>query len=224
MSQRTDENEQSQPDELPLGLQAPGGLATAVEAVLIVAAEPQTATHLAHILEVSVDEVEQVLLQLQQEYAGNIQFEEQEQTAHITRPRGFALRYHDGAWQLVNSAATQDIVAAFISGDRTAKLSTAASETLAIIAYQQPITRAKIAAIRGVNADGVVRSLLVRGLIEEQGMDEQSHAATLVTTNEFLERLGLHSLDDLPALAPFLPQSAQEEPKMEQGTLALSSV
>lgn len=223
MSQRTDENEQSQSDELPLGFQAPGGLATAVEAVLIVAAEPQTATHLAHILEVSVDEVKQVLLQLQQEYAGNVQFDEKEQTAHITRPRGFALRHQDNTWQLVNSAATQDIVAAFISGDRTAKLSAAASETLAIIAYQQPITRAKIAAIRGVNADGVVRSLLVRGLIEEQGMDEQSHAATLVTTNEFLERLGLHSLDDLPALAPFLPQSAQEEPKMEQGTLALSN-
>lgn len=199
--------------------QVPGGLATALEAILIVADEPQSSEHLARILDVSIDEVERTLTDLQQEYAGTVSLEEHQ--AQVTRPRGFALRRIGDTWQFVNSTQTEDIVAAFVAGDRSAKLSTAASETLAIIAYQQPITRAKIASIRGVNSDGVVRSLLIRGLIAEQGSDETTHAATLVTTDELLTRLGLESLDDLPALAPFLPQSAHEDEHMEQGRLDL---
>ena len=84
----------------------------------------------------------------------------------------------------------------------------AQQEALAIIAYKQPMTRAQVASIRGVNSDGVIRSLTVRGLVQEHGADPQTHAALLETTGLFLEYMGLDSLDDLPSLAPFLPADA----------------
>lgn len=197
-------------DETPDALvsQVPGGLPTALEAILIVAHEPQSEAQLAKVLDESEDHIHTALLALQTEYAGTLEMTEH--GADVTRPRGFALREHHGTWQFVNSVATQDIVAAYIAGERTAKLSAAASEALAIVAYQQPITRAQVAAIRGVNSDGVIRSLMIRGLVSEEGLDEQTHAALLVTTDELLHRLGIASLDELPALAPFLPQPSEE--------------
>ena len=87
-----------------------------------------------------------------------------------------------------------------------ARLTQASLETLAVIAYRQPVSRSRVAAVRGVNVDGVIRTLLTRGLIEEMGHDEESTAILYGTTSYFLERLGLQSLDDLPALAPYLPE------------------
>lgn len=101
----------------------------------------------------------------------------------------------------------EPVVSAFVTDGQTARLSQAALEALAIIAYRQPITRAQIAAIRGVNSDGVIRALIVRGLIREEGIEEESRAALLVTSPLFLEKMGLSSLEQLPELAPFLPDS-----------------
>lgn len=119
--------------------------------------------------------------------------------------RGFELRRTARGWQLTSRAAYQPVVAAFVKDGQTARLSQAALEALAIVAYRQPMTRAQVGQIRGVNSDGVIRALLVRGLVREEGLDEQTHAALLVTTDLFLERMGLQSLEDLPSLAPFLP-------------------
>ena len=99
------------------------------------------------------------------------------------------------------------MVSAFVTDGQTARLSQAALEALAIVAYKQPVTRAQIAAIRGVNSDGVIRSLTVRGLVREEGTDPDSRAALLVTSGLFLEKMGLESLDQLPSLAPFMPSS-----------------
>ena len=106
--------------------------------------------------------------------------------------------------------AREDLnVSAFVTDGQTARLSQAALEALAIVAYRQPVTRAQVAAIRGVNSDGVIRSLAVRGLIAENGMDPDSRAALLVTSEFFLDQMGLNSLDELPSLAPFLPSVAE---------------
>jgi segregation and condensation protein B len=120
-------------------------------------------------------------------------------------PRGFELRHTARGWQFGNRSVFGPVVSAFVTDGQMARLSQAALEALAIIAYKQPITRAQIAAIRGVNSDGVVRALSVRGLVREQGTDEDSRAALLVTTGLFLEKMGLESLDRLPELAPFMP-------------------
>jgi len=122
--------------------------------------------------------------------------------------RGFELRHTARGWQFANRAVFEPVVSAFVTDGQTARLSQAALEALAIIAYKQPVTRAQVAAIRGVNSDGVIRSLAVRGLIREDGVDPDSRAALLVTSGLFLEKMGLDSLDQLPSLAPFLPDSA----------------
>lgn len=98
------------------------------------------------------------------------------------------------------------VVEKFVLGGQQSRLTQAALETLAVIAYRQPVARSRVSAIRGVNVDGVLRTLLSRGLIEEVGHDEESTAILYGTTSYFLERLGLHSLEELPALAPYLPE------------------
>ncbi|XCP88617.1 SMC-Scp complex subunit ScpB [Alloscardovia omnicolens] len=128
--------------------------------------------------------------------------------------RGFELHHNLQGWQLVNAVEYEQIVAHFITEGQTARLSQAALEALAIIAYKQPITRAQVSAIRGVSSDGVIRSLTVRGLIREQGSDEQTHAALLVTTGLFLDKMGVQSLEELPSLAPFLPESVIHDADM----------
>lgn len=156
-----------------------------LEALLFVAVEPTPADRLATALGVSVERVQAGLTQLEAQL----------------RTRGVRLQRHREAFQLVSAPEAAAAIETFLGLDLTAKLSRAALETLAIIAYRQPITRPQIEAIRGVSSDGVIRSLLHRGLIEEVGRLEQPGRPVLFgTTFEFLRYFGLTSLDDLPPL------------------------
>lgn len=156
-----------------------------LEALLFVAVEPTPADRLATALGVSVERVQAGLTQLE---------------AQLHR-RGIRLQRHREAFQLVSAPEAAAAIETFLGLDLTTKLSRAALETLAIIAYRQPITRPQIEAIRGVSSDGVIRSLLHRGLIEEVGRLEQPGRPVLFgTTFEFLRYFGLTSLDDLPSL------------------------
>lgn len=175
----------------------PGGLPSCLEAILMVADRPQQAADLARVLAVDEARVTGALEELERGYAAD-------------PPRGFELRRTARGWQYANRAEFEPVVSAFVTDGQTARLSQAALEALAIIAYQQPVTRAQVAAIRGVNSDGVIRALVVRGLVREEGVDPDTRAALLVTSGLFLEKMGLDSLDQLPGLAPFLPDSAAD--------------
>lgn len=170
----------------------PGGLRACMEAILMVADQPQHAADLARVLGVGEQEARAALERLRSQYD--------------EEGRGFELRHTACGWQFASRAQYEQVVSAFVTDGQTARLSQAALEALAIVAYKQPVTRAQVAAIRGVNSDGVIRSLTVRGLVREDGVDEDSRAALLVTSGLFLEHLGLESLDQLPPLAPFLPE------------------
>ncbi|WP_182113829.1 MULTISPECIES: SMC-Scp complex subunit ScpB [unclassified Actinotalea] len=172
----------------------PGGAAAAVEAVLMVADEPVSAVQLATVLGLPTEEVEGLLLALAAEYRGG--------PGH--RPRGFELRHVAGGWRIYSAPAHADVVGRFVLDGQTARLTQAALETLAVIAYRQPVTRGQVSAVRGVNVDSVVRTLTARGLVAELGT-EPSGAVLYGTTSYFLERLGMRSLDELPPLAPYLP-------------------
>lgn len=174
-----------------------GRLRSAAEAILVVADEPVTTAALSEALGLGEAAAETLLESLAAEYAGR---------GDAGRPRGFALRRAAGGWRLASAPEFSDLVERFVVGGATSRLSQAALETLAVVAYRQPVTRGRIAAIRGVNVDGVVRTLHARGLIEETGA-EPSGAILYRTTAEFLEYLGLDSLEDLPPLAPYLPDT-----------------
>ena len=125
--------------------------------------------------------------------------------------RGFELRNVAGGWRYYTREEFAPVVEAFVLEGQQARLTQAALETLAVVAYKQPVSRARVSAIRGVNVDGVMRTLLTRGLVEEAGHDGE-HGATLYrTSGYFLERIGVTSLDDLPELAPYLPDMADLE-------------
>jgi segregation and condensation protein B len=172
--------------------------AAAVEAVLIVATEPVPPGMLAELLEVPVERVDELCSALRSGY------EEEE--------RGFELVKVAGGYRLQSHPAYRGYVERFVLDDAPARLSAAALETLAIVAYKQPISRAQIAAIRGVNADGVIRLLTSRGYVEPVGRDEGPGQAILFgTTALFLERLGLDSTGDLPPLGQFVPDTATVE-------------
>ncbi|MDO4243743.1 MAG: SMC-Scp complex subunit ScpB [Actinomyces sp.] len=179
------------------GADGPERLRAAVEAVLIVSDEPVTPAALGEALGVGAPQAEELLESLAREYAGQ----------DGGRPSGFVLRRAAGGWRLASSPEFSDLVERFVIGGATARLSQAALETLAVIAYRQPVTRGRVAAIRGVNVDGVVRTLHARGLIEETGT-EPSGAILYRTTAEFLEYLGIDSLGELPPLAPYLPDTS----------------
>jgi len=172
-------------------LDQPGGLKGALEAILMVADAPTGTAHLASVLGVPQEQVEAALQELVAEYAG--------------AERGFELREAAGGWRYYSASRFAPAVNAFVLDGQTARLTQASLETLAVIAYRQLVSRGRIAAIRGVNVDSVVRTLLTRGLIEEAGQDEQGGAMQYRTSNYFLERLGLGSVADLPPLAPYLP-------------------
>lgn len=174
----------------------PGGLRACLEAVLMATDRPLMPQELARVLGVDAGRALAGLEALRD--------------AYDAEQRGFELHCSARGWQLRSRAAFEPAVAAFVTDGQTARLSQAALESLAIIAYRQPVTRAQVAAIRGVNSDGVIRSLAVRGLVREEGVDPDSRAALLVTSALFLDRMGLDSLDQLPSLAPFLPSSAAE--------------
>jgi segregation and condensation protein B len=170
----------------------PGGIHGAVEAVLMVVDEPVTTMALASVLEQPVSDVETALAELE--------------TGYAEQHRGFTLRQVGGGWRMYSRHEYAPVVEKFVLDGQQARLTQASLETLAVIAYRQPVSRSRVAAVRGVNVDGVIRTLLTRGLIEEMGHDEESTAILYGTTSYFLERLGLQSLDDLPALAPYLPE------------------
>lgn len=172
----------------------PGGARSAIEAVLMVIDEPVEDAVLASALELPVEDVTAILEDLATEYAEG--------------ERGFMLRRLGGRWRIYTKPAYAPVVEKFLMGGQQARLTQASLETLAVIAYRQPISRARVSAVRGVNVDGVVRTLVSRGLIQEVVVDGEPGVAALYgTTDLFLQRMGLDSLDDLPALAPYLPSA-----------------
>lgn len=172
------------------------GLRAPLEAILMVVDHPVSAAELGKALGVDSTTVERTLLSLAAEYRGE----------GGGRPHGFDLRRAAGGWRIYSAQRFADLVGRFVAGAETTRLSQPALETLAVIAYRQPVTRARISQIRGVNVDAVVRTLCTRGLVEETG--ETANGAHLYgTTPLFLERMGFDSLDDLAPLAPYLPPS-----------------
>ena len=179
-------------DELEAMLDVPlVDLRPALEAVLMVADQPLDHLTLATAVGHPPEQVRDALHQLAGEY------DEQ--------GRGFELRNVAGGWRFYTREEMAPVVEKFVMDGQQARLTQAALETLAVVAYKQPVSRARVSAIRGVNVDGVMRTLLSRGLVEEAGQDLETHAVLYRTTAYFLERIGVSSLADLPELAPFLP-------------------
>ena len=176
-------------------------LRPSLEAVLMVADQPLDAVALATAVGYPVAEVVSELLLLAEEY------DEQ--------GRGFELRNVAGGWRYYTREAYAGVVESFVLEGQQARLTQAALETLAVVAYKQPVSRARVSAIRGVNVDGVMRTLLNRGLVEEVGQDESTGAHLYRTTTYFLERIGVHSIEELPELAPYLPDLADMEDELE---------
>ena len=197
------------PDDASHLATLPGGARAALEAVLMVLDQPASAADLAAGLELTVDTVEQLLLDLQREYDGYTvkapDMEIASDAGFTSSPRGFELRNVAGGWRIYSRAEFADIVGAFVLEGQTARLTQAALETLAVIAYRQPVSRARVSAIRGVNVDSVVRTLTQRGLIEDAGTDPESGAVLYRTTSYFLERMGIGSVAELPQISPHLP-------------------
>lgn len=173
-----------------------------VEALLLMAEEPLSETTLASALGVGVAEVAECLRDLRAFY---------DETS-----RGFELRELAGGWRYYTRAEHAELIAGYVLEGQQARLSQAGLETLAVISYSQPISRSRVAAIRGVSVDGVIRTLLARGLIEEAGHDPDSAAVVFATTSHFLERMGLRTLDDLPPLAPHLPEADELEAELSR--------
>ena len=161
-----------------------------LEAILIVVDAPAPTDQLADVLEVPVVRAQQALERLSASYAGH----------------GFELRSSAEGWRFHSRADHAPWVERFVLDGQRARLTRAALETLAVVAYRQPVTRSRIAAVRGVNVDGVIRTLAARGLIVEAGSEPATGGTLYRTTEMFLERLGLTSLDELPPLAPLLPE------------------
>ena len=166
-------------------------LRPALEAILMIADEPLDTVTLASAVGYPVEEVVGALQTLAEEYA--------------EQGRGFDLRNVAGGWRYYTRDEFAAVVEAFVLDGQQARLTQAALETLAVVAYKQPVSRARVSAIRGVNVDGVMRTLLSRALVEEAGSDHETGANLYRTTAYFLERIGITSLDELPELAPFLP-------------------
>lgn len=179
-------------------------LSAALEALLLVAEEPMTLATLATLTRTPEDDVVRTLHDLAQEYA--------------IAGRGFDLRELGGGWRFWTRDNCAQVVERFVLDGQHGKLTQAALETLAVVAYRQPVTRARISAIRGVNVDGVVRTLVTRGLIEEVGHDGETGAHLYRTTTYFLERLGLKSLDELPPIAEHLPMPDSVEEVLDLAT------
>jgi segregation and condensation protein B len=161
------------------------------ESVLLVVDEPVPDVVLAQILERPRGEVCTALEELSAEYRA--------------QGRGFDLRQVAGGWRMYTRAECAPYVERFVLDGQQARLTQAALETLAVVAYRQPVTRSRIAAVRGVNVEGVLRTLTARGLVEDAGTEPETGAILYRTTPLFLERLGLRDLAELPPLAPHLP-------------------
>jgi segregation and condensation protein B len=160
-----------------------------IEAILMVVDEPVTEITLASVLQVPVDQIVAALEALVPTY----------------EDRGFTLKAINGGWRFYSHPECSDVVEKFVLDGQQNRLTQAALETLAVIAYRQPISRARVSAIRGVNVEAVMKTLVTRGLVEEYGLENETGAILYKTTSYFLERLGLNALTDLPPLAPHLP-------------------
>ncbi|MEW2429783.1 SMC-Scp complex subunit ScpB [Micromonospora sp. NPDC047644] len=168
----------------------------ALEAILLVVDEPVSELVLAQMLEQPAERVGPMLDEIAAGYTA---------AGH-----GFELRRAAGGWRLYTRPEYATYVERFVLDGQSVRLTQAALETLAVVAYKQPVTRSRISAIRGVNCDGVIRTLVTRGLIEECGTETDSGAFLYRTTTLFLEKLGLNTVDELPPLAPFLPDDVEE--------------
>ncbi|MFG1944430.1 SMC-Scp complex subunit ScpB [Nonomuraea sp. NPDC048826] len=180
--------------EVPQVAQGPE-LKPALEAILMIVDEPVREMTLAQVLERPTHEVVAALRELAEEYEAS--------------GRGFDLRQVAGGWRYYTRPAYAPFVERFVRDGQQTRLTQAALETLAVVAYRQPVSRARVAAVRGVNSDGVMRTLVARGLVEEAGTDPESQAVLYRTSSYFLERLGLNDVSELPELAPFLPDDVE---------------
>ncbi|MEI6216561.1 MAG: SMC-Scp complex subunit ScpB [Actinomycetes bacterium] len=163
----------------------------AIEAILMVVDEPVSELILAQVTETTTEEISSALVELANSY--------------VEQGRGFELRHVAGGWRYYSHPDQSAVVEKFVLDGQQSRLTQAALETLAVIAYRQPISRARVSAIRGVNVEAVMKTLVTRGLAEEAGLEPESGAILYRTTSFFLEKLGLNEVSDLPALAPFLP-------------------
>jgi segregation and condensation protein B len=170
-------------------------LRAGLEAILLVVDEPVPEVTLAQVLERPTQEVGAALRDLAAEYT--------------EQGRGFDLREVAGGWRYYTRDMCAPVVERFVTDGQQTRLTQAALETLAVVAYRQPVSRTRVSAIRGVNSDGVIRTLTLRGLIEEAGQDPETQAHLYRTTSYFLERLGLNTIEDLPDLAPYLPDDVE---------------
>jgi segregation and condensation protein B len=175
-------------------------LRPALEAILMVSDQPLDRVSLASAVGHPVEAVTEALTSLAAEYT--------------EQGRGFELRNVAGGWRFYTREEYAAVVEAYVLEGQQARLTQAALETLAVVAYKQPVSRARVSAIRGVSVDGVMRTLLSRGLVEEAGADETSGAHLYRTTSYFLERIGITSLEDLPELAPYLPDMDDMEEEL----------
>ncbi|MCG6568353.1 SMC-Scp complex subunit ScpB [Tessaracoccus sp. Y36] len=180
----------------------------ALEAILLMATEPTTTQELAAALDLTVDEADRSLDEIAAFYEEN--------------GRGIRLRRIAGGWRFATDPALADVLEAWLVSDQRSRLTQAALETLSVIAYLQPVTRGRISGVRGVGVDGVVKTLLVRGLITEAGEDPVTGAMTFATTPLFLQKLGLNSLKELPDLAPMLPDAVALEAELGQLAAAMA--
>jgi segregation and condensation protein B len=182
-------------DELleAVDLDSRGAVRRDLEAILLVADEPVASPTLAEAVGARISEVEAILVELAGDYARD--------------SRGFVLQTVAGGWRLATHPGARNAVEGFLRAGQSTRLTRAALETLAVVVYRQPVTRFQVAAVRGVNVDGVFRTLLARGLIREVGQHDGPGQAVLYgTTPAFLEQLGLNGLDELPPIKDYLPE------------------
>ncbi len=172
-------------------------LVAALEAILMITDVPVSLVALATALENPVNVIRDAVLAIRDDYDG----------ANGGKPRGFELREVGGGWRIFVRQDFDWAVKMFIANENPTKLSQAALETLAVIAYKQPISRGQVASIRAVNVDSVVRTLLNRGLITELYTDSETGAVNFGTTDLMLELLGINTLDELPQISPYLPDA-----------------
>lgn len=199
-----DEPDGTQEDDiLSDGLGAPS-LGAALEAVLLVTDEPLDVPTLAALVRRPAADVAEQLAELAGEYA--------------EQGRGFELREVAGGWRFYTRADCAEVVERYVRDGQQARLTQAALETLAVVAYRQPVSRARISAVRGVNVDGVIRTLTSRGLVAEAGHDASTGAILYRTTELFLDRLGIRSLEELPPIAEYLPDIELLDDFIEQAS------
>lgn len=200
-----DDSQPVEPEPEPLidapPSRTPEELQSALEALLLVADEPVSETALAATLNTPTADISAALAELVRFY---------DETG-----RGFELRAVAGGWRYYTREQHAELLSGYVLDGQHAKLSQAALETLAVIAYLQPVSRSRVSGVRGVSVDGVMRTLLTRDLITEVGA-EDSGATLFATTDYFLERMGLQSLDELPEIAPYLPEATELEAELGQ--------